>query len=140
VCLTVLVAQTTRIVQIFDQSKKGNHIGLAPPGGAARHTDIGCNATKEKLTLGGNAVYAAYFEGGMGYRNETGSGVARGDDPESMYMVTNGERFRAVLVSAVESCDRPRGGSAMPVRHCPEIFRGYICGGGWGGELACNFV
>ena len=29
-------------------------------------------------------VYAAVFEGGMGYRRENTSGVAVGDEPESM--------------------------------------------------------
>ena len=70
---------------IFDQSAQGNHIATAPPGGAARKSDLGVNATKEMLTVGGKPVYAAVFEGGMGYRRETTTGIATGDDPESMY-------------------------------------------------------
>ena len=45
------------------------------------------------MTLNGAKVYAAFFEGGMGYRNDNTSGVAVGDEPESMYMVTGGKHF-----------------------------------------------
>jgi hypothetical protein len=86
-------ADLCRVMTIFDQSAQGNHIATAPPGGAARKSDLGVNATKEMLTVGGKPVYAAVFEGGMGYRRETTTGIATGDDPESMYMVTAGKRF-----------------------------------------------
>ena len=50
--------------------------------------------SRESLVVyGGSKVYAAYFEGGMGYRNDNTSGVAVGDEPESMYMVTSGDHF-----------------------------------------------
>jgi non-reducing end alpha-L-arabinofuranosidase len=81
------------VLKIYDQSSKGNHIGTAPPGGAGRHPDQGVNAAREKLSVGGHPVYAAYFEGGMGYRNDTTTGIATGDEPESMYMVTNGKHY-----------------------------------------------
>lgn len=54
------------IVAIFDQSPRGNDLTLAPPGGAAPHTDLGTNASRERFTLNGHPVYSAYFEGGMG--------------------------------------------------------------------------
>ena len=38
-------------------------------------------------------VWAAVFEGGMGYRNDTTSGVATGDEPESIYMVASGTHY-----------------------------------------------
>jgi hypothetical protein len=81
------------IETIFDQSPQKNHIVTAPAGGAAHHPDKGVNATKAPLTLGGKKVYAAYFEGGMGYRNDTTTGIAKGDEPESMYMVTAGKHY-----------------------------------------------
>ena len=40
-----------------------------------------------------HAVYAAVFEAGMGYRNVNTTGVATGDQPESMYAVLGGDRF-----------------------------------------------
>ena len=75
--------------------KGANHLDIAPPGGAAPHWDKGVNATKERLMLNGKAVYAAFFEGDMGYRNDDTNGVAVGDEPESIYMVTGGKHFNA---------------------------------------------
>ena len=43
--------------------------------------------------MGGHGVYGAYFEGGMGYRCDSRWGVASGNEPESMYMVTAGNHF-----------------------------------------------
>ena len=45
--------------------------------------------------VGGHAVYGAYFEGGMGYRCDSTWGVATGNEPESMYMVTAGNHFNS---------------------------------------------
>ena len=83
------------VMRLFDQSVFGNHIDTAPPGGAAKHPDKGVNASKPeaKLMVGGHSVIGAYFEGGMGYRREKTTGVATGDEPESMYMVTSGRHF-----------------------------------------------
>jgi len=81
------------VTRIFDQSPRGNHLERAPWGGASRHAEKGVNATKHKLTVGGHAVYGAYFEGGMGYRCDSTWGVATGNEPESMYMVTAGQHY-----------------------------------------------
>ncbi len=48
------------------------------------------NATALSTTLNGNRVYAAFFEGGQGYRIDNTTGVATGNDPETLYMVTSG--------------------------------------------------
>ncbi len=89
------------IAAIFDQSPRGNHLTVAP----ARHgyVDLEVNATREPLSLGGRRVYGALFEQaplagapkevGVGYRRDNTSGVATGDEPESLYMVTSGTRF-----------------------------------------------
>ena len=81
------------IERIFDQSPRGNDIDVAPAGSHVRHADRGVNASRSKLHVGGHPVFAAYFEGGMGYRREKTSGVAKGDAPESIYMVTNGKHY-----------------------------------------------
>ena len=78
---------------IYDQSPHSNHLGIAPPGGAHGSKDSPVNATAERLSVGGHPVYSAYFEGGMGYRNDTTSGVAVGDEAQTMYMVTSGTHF-----------------------------------------------
>jgi len=92
----IFCAGTSCIVtRIFDQSVRGNHLGRAPWGGASRHAEKGVNATKHKLVVGGHAVYGAYFEGGMGYRCDSTWGVATGNEPESMYMVTAGDHYNS---------------------------------------------
>ncbi|MBN1577447.1 MAG: hypothetical protein JW913_12895 [Chitinispirillaceae bacterium] len=88
-----LTGTTGTISVIYDQSPKGNHLKSAPGGGAVKTPDKEVTANRSKLTVGGHTVYAAYFEGGMGYRNNKTSGVATGDQPESMYMVANGKHY-----------------------------------------------
>jgi hypothetical protein len=84
---------TCTVSLIYDQSPKANHLTTAPAGGAVKTPDKGVNASKLKLTVGGHSVYGAYFEGGMGYRNNKTSGIATGDQPQSMYMVTSGKHY-----------------------------------------------
>lgn len=79
--------------RIFDQSPMGNHLDIAPAGGNVPHGDNPVNASKHYLSVGGHAVYGAYFEGNMGYRNDKTVGIATGDDAETMYMVTNGQHY-----------------------------------------------
>lgn len=74
--------------------------------GRRGHTDLEVNATRDPLTLGGAKVYSAYFERvsaypggphpkevGVGYRITNTTGVAKGDEPETLYMVTSGTHF-----------------------------------------------
>ena len=90
---TFCASTNCTITRIFDQSDHGNHINRAPWGGASKHHEEGVNATKHPVTIGGNKVYGAYFEGRMGYRCDSTWGVATGNEPESMYMVTAGDHF-----------------------------------------------
>jgi len=84
--------QSNCVVQvIYDQSPMMNHLNPAPGGGAQPHPDKPVNAKRAKVTVGGHAVYSAYFEGGMGYRIDRTRGVATGNNPETMYMVTSGK-------------------------------------------------
>ena len=84
------------VIRIYDQSSYKNHLGLAPPGGAAHHPDKGVDASRAPIRVGRDGTfkaYAAFFEGGMGYRIENTTGVARGDEPETLYMVTDGQHY-----------------------------------------------
>ena len=82
------------IWMIYDQTKRQNHLSIAPRKDGAHHIrDKPCNATRDRLTVGGHPVYAAYFEGGMGYRADNTSGVAVHDEAETMYMVTSGVHY-----------------------------------------------
>ena len=76
------------------QSGRDNHLDIGPPGGFVKHGDQPVNATGHPIVVsGGHTVYAALFEGGMGYRNDKTSGVAVGNDPETLYMVTSGKIY-----------------------------------------------
>eukprot|EP00047_Mylnosiga_fluctuans_P005722 m.242294 g.242294 ORF g.242294 m.242294 type:complete len:332 (+) comp14004_c0_seq1:3-998(+) len=81
------------IQRIYDQSERHNHLDVAPPGGAHRERDAPVNATKLSVSVSGKKVYAAYFEGGMGYRNDQTNGVATGNSAETLYMVTSGQHY-----------------------------------------------
>jgi hypothetical protein len=81
------------IQKIYDQSPMGNHLTPAPPGGAAQIQDVGVNAARDSILLDGHRVYGAYFEGGMGYRNDNTSGIAVGDESQTIYMVVSGTHY-----------------------------------------------
>jgi hypothetical protein len=81
------------ISTIYDQTLRRNHLTPAPAGGHVHTPDAPVNATRLRLTLGGSPVYGAYFEAGNGYRNDNTSGVATGNDPETIYMVASGTHF-----------------------------------------------
>ena len=81
------------IQRIFDQSPRGNHLDTAPGGGHVHAPDTGVYASKSPVMVGGHPAFGAFFEGQMGYRNDNTSGVAVGDEPESMYMVVDGRHY-----------------------------------------------
>ena len=87
---------TCTISILYDQSGKKNHLTPAPGGGAVKTADKPVVATDEKLYVNGHSVYGMKFRGGMGYRNNKTSGIATGDLPESMYMVTSGTFFNSL--------------------------------------------
>jgi len=81
------------ILKIYDQSGNNNHLLIAPQHVGRNGTDKPANATRDRLMLGGFPVYSAFFEGGMGYRQDNTTGVATGDEPETIYMVTSGVHY-----------------------------------------------
>ena len=89
---------TCTVSRIYDQSPNKNHLDLGPGGGAAKAPDRGTNATANRVFVWDASkklrpVYGARFEGGMGYRNDHTTGVALGDEPESLYMVVAGKHY-----------------------------------------------
>jgi hypothetical protein len=84
---------TCTITIIYDQSPKGNHLRPAPAGGAKNSPDSPANATALKVTISGHSVYGVHIPAGTGYRNDTTSGIATGDQPETEYMVTSGNYY-----------------------------------------------
>ena len=77
---------------VFDQSTKGNHLRANHPG---RHhpTNRGVNASALPVNISGQRVYGMKFDPGMGYRDDDTSGLAVGDEPESMYAVMGGHHY-----------------------------------------------
>lgn len=81
--------------RIFDQSPHANHLDVGPPGGEVEHGDKPVNASRHMISIGGHIVYGAYFEGGMGYRNDKTSGIATGEGEQTMYMVVQGDHYNS---------------------------------------------
>src|ERR1035437_662929 len=90
---------TCTISKLYDQSEKVNHLTKAPTGGATStqtEPDKEVDAAKWNIKVNGQSVYAAYFDQGRGYRNNSTSGIAIGDQPEGMYMVTSGTHYNGM--------------------------------------------
>ena len=86
---------TCTISIIYDQSGKGNHLTKAPAGQRKNTPDNEANATALKLTISGHTVYGVHSVACDGYRNNSTSGIATGDQPETEYMVTSGTFFNS---------------------------------------------
>ena len=84
---------TCLITVIYDQSGHGNNLTQAPAGGAAGGPDNLANATAAPTTLNGSKVYAVYVAAGTGYRDDSTSGIATGDQPEGEYAIFDGTHY-----------------------------------------------
>ncbi|MEZ0067223.1 hypothetical protein ABIA32_003236 [Streptacidiphilus sp. MAP12-20] len=84
---------TCVITVIYDQSGHGNNLTDAPAGGAAGGPDALANATAAPTTLNGHKAYGVYVAGGVGYRDDSTSGIATGDNPESEYAIFDGTHY-----------------------------------------------
>jgi non-reducing end alpha-L-arabinofuranosidase len=84
---------TCTIPIIYDQSPKANHLTPAPGGSGVKTPDGPVDASKGKMKVGGNTVYGIYIEPKLGYRNNKATGLAKGQDPESMYFVVDGKHY-----------------------------------------------
>lgn len=82
------------VLRIYDQTTNFNHLSVAPPG-HQHGKDSPVNASRFPFTLNGHKVYGAYFEPGMGYRNDNTSLIPTGNDPETIYMITSGTYFNS---------------------------------------------
>jgi len=77
------------ITKIYDQSGLGNDLEPAPPGGMKATPGNPVNAADLPVKIGGHDAYGLKFRPGMGYRKLVATGLALGDEPEAMYMVTS---------------------------------------------------
>ena len=76
---------------IYDQSGKGNHLTVAPAGGAKTTPDNEANAKALPVTISGHNVYGEHNPIGVGYRNNAPSGTATGDNAQTVYMIASGD-------------------------------------------------
>ncbi|MGH3415975.1 MAG: arabinofuranosidase catalytic domain-containing protein, partial [Actinocrinis sp.] len=86
---------TCVITEIYDQSGHGNNLTDAPGGGAAGGPDNLANATAAPVTVGGHKAYGVYVAAGTGYRDDSTSGIATGDNPEGEYAIFDGTHYNA---------------------------------------------
>jgi non-reducing end alpha-L-arabinofuranosidase len=91
------------ISKIYDQSPKGNHLIRTPAGGWLKQPGKEANATAAKIMVNGYPVYGIYIVGtsgdnsqGMGYRNNSTTGVITGNAAEGMYMVVSGKHYNGL--------------------------------------------
>jgi hypothetical protein len=77
------------ITEIYDQSPQHNNLTIQGPGGNGGQ-DVGANAAALPVTVGGHQVYGVFVSPGVGYRNNTTTGVATGAQPQGAYMVASG--------------------------------------------------
>jgi hypothetical protein len=84
---------TCVITVIYDQSGRGNNLTDAPAGGAQPGPDNLAVATSAPTTLNGHEAYGVYVVPGTGYRDDTTSGIATGDNPESEYAIFDGTHY-----------------------------------------------
>lgn len=83
---------------IYDQSSQHNDLTLTSGGWIGTRAKE-ADAFGIKITLNGHTVYGIHVPlstdrvTGVGYRNNAATGTAKGDEPESIYMVANGKAF-----------------------------------------------
>lgn len=84
------------ITIVYDQSGRDNDLEPGPPGGADQHPNEPVSANALPVQINGRQVYGLLIEIGMGYRagcsdctTAIGNGIAQGDEPETIYMLTS---------------------------------------------------
>jgi len=86
---TFCAGTSCTIMQIYDQSPQHNNLTIEGPGGAGGQ-DVGANAAALPVTVGGHSVYGVFVSAGVGYRDDSTTGVATGGQPQGEYMVASG--------------------------------------------------
>lgn len=76
---------------IYDQSPQGNHLGQRISNGVV-HKMV--NASRHRIGVrGGVEVFGMWFDPGHGYHVDNTTGVAKGNEPESIFAVMSGKRY-----------------------------------------------
>lgn len=88
-------SSTCTISKIYDQSGNGNHLTVAPAGGAKKTADNEADATARPITIQGRKVYGEDGKVGVGYRNNKTKGTATGDNAETEYAIFDATVFNS---------------------------------------------
>ena len=78
------------IANVFDQSPQGNHLYQRISDGVV-HKMV--NASQHKISVAGAEVFGMWFDPGHGYHVDDTTGIAKGNEPESIYAVMSGTHF-----------------------------------------------
>jgi len=81
---------------IYDQSPKKNNLPKAGPSLWMANGSDEADASKGQIKVNGHTAHGIYVDNpgsNVGYRNITTTGLAKGDDPESMYAVLDGTMY-----------------------------------------------
>jgi hypothetical protein len=78
---------------IYDQSGRGNDLTKAPGGSAKPAGDNEADAKALSMNIGGHKVYGVHVVPGIGYRDNTTSGIAKGTNAETEYAVFDGKFY-----------------------------------------------
>lgn len=91
--------ESCTFTKIYDQSGKENHLEPAPKGQAKGTPDNPAKAMALPVKVNGHKAFGVIIKAGMGYRTgcngcniKQGNGMAKGDEPQSLYMVTCGNK------------------------------------------------
>jgi hypothetical protein len=90
---SLCASQACTISIIYDQSGQGNHLTKRPMGGNNKKEAKEANAKALPITLDGHTVYGEKNPAGVGYRNNEAKGTAEGDNPQTIYMVVQGDYY-----------------------------------------------
>ncbi|MEY9840003.1 arabinofuranosidase catalytic domain-containing protein [Streptacidiphilus sp. EB103A] len=86
---TFCAGTTCVITEIYDQTSEHNNLTIQGPGGNGGQ-DVGAVANALPVTAGGHSVYGVYVSPGVGYRNNSTTGVPTGSTAQGAYMVASG--------------------------------------------------
>lgn len=87
---------TCTITKIYDQTSNHNNLTPAPPGGKVHTPDLPAVANALPVAAGGQKVYGVYISPGMGYRDDSTTGIATGSDAQGVYMVSSTSNLDAM--------------------------------------------
>jgi non-reducing end alpha-L-arabinofuranosidase len=90
---------TCTISILYDQSPKHNDLTKSPVALWLPNGGNEANAADGKITVSGHTAHGIWVDNpakNVGYRNNNATGLAKGDEPEAMYMVLDGKRFSTI--------------------------------------------